>query len=156
MSEPRRGVAVVLALLAVSGCGPPTRALIGVNKEASEPTVVLYVCDNRPHVTVRVYYGTKDAENYTLTGSARKHQTVRVPLVHAAAGWTLGGTPAALPPGAKIEADSEDGSGNRLGSSVYFRLSDLPEAPSVEVDGRATKPSVLVQDEFTKAARGTC
>jgi hypothetical protein len=150
------GVAFGLALLAVSGCGPPTRALIGVSTVAGEPTVALYVCDNQPHLTVRVYYGPNDADNYSLKGSARKHETVHVPLVHETAGWTLGGTRVALPPQARIEADSEDGSGNRLGSSVYFRLSSLPSAPSVEVDGRATKPSVLTAEGFSKAARATC
>jgi hypothetical protein len=124
--------------------------------EAGEPTVLLYVCDDQPHLTIRVYYGAEDADNYTLTGSARSHETVHVPLVHAADGWTLGGTRAALPTGAKIEADSEDGAGNRLGSSVYFRLANLPNSPSVEVGRRSPKPEVLTRAAFSKAARATC
>lgn len=149
-------VSCLLALLTVSGCGPPTKAFIGASRLSGEPTAVLYVCDDQPHLTVRVYYSAKDAANYTLTGTARKHETVNVPLIHPAAGWTLHGTRAALPPTVTVEADAEDGSGNRLGSSVYFRLDKIPNGPSVAVHGGATEARVLTPEAFSKAARAAC
>jgi hypothetical protein len=84
------GFALFVAVLA-SGCGPAARALTGVSETDTGPVVTLYVCNNEPHLTVRSYTGPADTDYYTLTGSARRHQAVQIPLTVETPNWRLTG-----------------------------------------------------------------
>lgn len=153
MKIPLRALVTAGSLL-VTGCGPATQADIGVTQAAGHPTVVLYVCDDQPHLTVRVYYAQRDTANYTLTGHAKKHETVRVPLVAASAGWVLHGVRMPLPSGKQVEADAEDGSGSRLNAAVYFTLAEMPASPEVGVgDSKLVR---LTTSAFAKRASSLC
>ena len=149
-----RALLVAAGMLVLTGCGPATRAGIGVTQQAGQPTAVLYVCDDQPHLTVRVYYAQRDKANYTLTGHAKKHETVRVPLVASSAAWVLHGERVPLPTGHQIEVDAEDGSGSRLNASVYFDLAQVPASPAVGVGH--SKFEILTALAFEKREASSC
>jgi hypothetical protein len=131
------GLAVLAPLAAaLTGCGPPTRGLIGVSATEEGPIAVVWTCDDQPQLTVRVYYGPTDTDFFELTGSVRKREMVRVPLTAASPNWQETGTWADLQAGVTIEADLEYGPHHyRLGSLVRFRPDRLPVSPLIAVDG---------------------
>ncbi len=141
----------------LSGCGPPTKAAIGVTTVGVEPTVLVYACDDQPHLTVRVYYGKGTRENYAIAGRARRHQTVRLSLVNPPAPWTVSGAKVPLPQNAEVEADTEDGAGYRLAADVYFVPSQVPASPQIGVkDERNNKLETLSARAFKKQAASAC
>jgi hypothetical protein len=104
----------------------------------------VWACDDQPALTVWVQYGPDRKDHYTLTGYARKHETVRVPLTTSSLDWLLTGNRAALPAGAIIEADVLDGDGYRLEASIDFRLDRLPASPRIVVGDGASGPEEVV------------
>ncbi len=53
----------------------------------------------------------------------------------------------------EVEVDTEDGTGGRLGASVYFTMTDLPDSPRVTVDHHS-RPVTL--ETFVASAVDVC
>lgn len=140
----------------VASCGPPTRAAVGVIGSDSSPEVLVYVCDDQPNLTLRVYVdGQQPNAYFTIVGGLKKGQTVKVSLTRSSPGWHLeDGRP--MIPGKTYVIDTEDGHGYRLGASIFFKLSDVPRAGVFTGLSEEDKSRVISINAFTRRARSSC
>lgn len=141
------------ALLSLTACEPPTRAVVGVERSATGITAAVLVCDDQPVMTLRVYTGANGS--FTAVGKLRRNRVIQVPLTGPSPGWRTGQV-TRFQPGRTYEVDTEGGDGSRLGAAVYFTVQDVPsngvltEAP----DGGPNQ--VVSLATFTERARSTC
>lgn len=148
----------------VTACGPSAEASLVITRLGDEPTAIVFTCEAQPRFTVRVYYGEQGVSsgapgvrNYTLTGRAEGRQPVLVPLQTGSNGWVISGQHAPLPEGTTVEADTEAGSGTRLGAAAYFTPADLPDSPVVVTSEEgASQGRETSLGDFTASALTDC
>jgi len=150
-------VCVVTVSCAVTSCGPPTRAVVGVARSNSDIEALVYVCDDQPRLTLRLYIDGQQPNAYlTLVGKLKRNEMARVPLTMPSPGWHLEGG-RSLVPGRAYVIDIEDGGGGRLDASILFKLSDVPRTGVfTELSKDDEKSGVISLGAFTQRGRSTC